>query len=110
MDPGNTDVSGTDSGKVYKIGNGASAPRAIYQPSPEYSEKARKKKFQGTCLLSLIVGADGKPHDVRVERALGLGLDEKAVECVKKWKFDPARKDGEPVAVEIHVEVSFHLY
>jgi TonB family protein len=58
----------------------------------------------------MVVGPDGKPHNIRVVRTLGLGLDEKAIEAVKNWRFKPAMKDGKPVAVQISVEVEFHLY
>jgi len=97
-------------GGVFRVGGGVSAPRAIYAPDPEYSEEARKAKYQGVCVLSLIVGPDGKPRDIHVARSLGLGLDEKAIEAVNQWKFDPAQKDGKPVAVAISVEVTFRLY
>ena len=97
-------------GGVFRVGGGVSAPKAIYAPDPEYSEEARKAKYQGQCVLSLIVGPDGKPRDVKVARSLGLGLDEKAIEAVNQWKFEPAQKDGKPVSVQISVEVSFRLY
>src|SRR5882762_10041467 len=97
-------------GGFFHVGGGVSAPRVIFQPDPEYSEEARKAKYQGTCVLWLVVGPDGKPRDIRVARSLGLGLDEKAIEAVKTWKFEPAMKDGKPVAVQINVEVSFRLY
>ncbi|HKR85544.1 MAG TPA: TonB family protein [Terriglobales bacterium] len=97
-------------GGVFRVGGGVSAPKAIYNPDPEYSEEARKAKYQGTCVLSLIVGPDGKPRDIRVARSLGLGLDQKAIEAVNQWKFEPAQKDGRPVAVAINVEVQFRLY
>jgi TonB family protein len=97
-------------GGVFRVGGGVSAPRVVFQPDPEYSEEARKAKYQGTCVLWLIVGPDGRPRDIRVTRTLGLGLDEKAIEAVKQWKFEPALKDGRPVAVQINVEVSFRLY
>jgi periplasmic protein TonB len=97
-------------GGVFRVGGGVSAPRVVYQPDPEYSEEARKAKYQGTCVLWLVVGPDGRPRDLRVARSLGLGLDEKAIEAVKTWKFEPAMKDGKPVAVQINVEVSFRLY
>jgi protein TonB len=97
-------------GGVFKVGGGVSAPKAVFSPDPEYSEEARKAKYQGTCVLWLVVGPDGHPRDIRVARTLGLGLDEKAIEAVKQWKFEPAMKDGKPVAVQINVEVSFRLY
>jgi len=101
---------GGTGGGAFRVGGGVSAPKAIYAPDPEYSEEARKAKFQGTCVLWLVVGPDGKPRDIKVSRTLGLGLDEKAIEAVKQWKFEPAMKDGKPVAVQINVEVSFRLY
>jgi protein TonB len=97
-------------GGVFRVGGGVSAPKVTYQPDPEYSEEARKAKYQGVCVLSLIVGPDGKPRDVKVARSLGLGLDEKAIEAVNQWKFEAAQKDGKPVAVAINVEVTFRLY
>lgn len=97
-------------GGVFRVGGGVSAPKQIYAPDPEYSEEARKAKYSGVCVLWLVVGPDGKPRDIRVGRTLGLGLDEKAVEAVKTWRFEPAMKDGRPVAVEINVEVTFRLY
>jgi TonB family protein len=101
---------GGTGGGVFRVGGGVSAPRPLVTPDPEYSEEARKAKYQGTCVLWLIVGADGKPRDIRLARSLGLGLDEKAMEAVKRWTFEPAMKDGKPVAVQINVEVSFRLY
>jgi TonB family protein len=97
-------------GGVYRVGGGVSAPRALYSPDPEYSEEARKAKYQGTVVLWVVVGPDGRPHDVRVQRSVGMGLDEKAIEAVRTWRFEPARKDGQPVAVQINVEVNFRLY
>jgi protein TonB len=97
-------------GGVFRVGGGVSAPRALYTPDPEYSEEARKAKYQGVCVLWMIVGPDGKPRDVKVARSLGMGLDQKAIEAVRNWRFDPAMKDGKPVAVQINVEVSFRLY
>ena len=94
---------GGTGGGAYRVGGGVSAPRVIYQPDPEYSEEARKVKHMGTVVLWLVVGPDGKPQNIRVSRTLGLGLDEKAIEAVKNWRF-------EPVAVQINVEVNFHLY
>ncbi len=97
-------------GGAYRVGGGVSAPKAIYDPDPEYSEEARQAKFQGTVLLWVIVGADGRPRDIRVQRSLGMGLDEKAVEAVRQWRFEPSVKDGHPVASQVNIEVSFRLY
>jgi TonB family protein len=97
-------------GGIYRIGGGVSAPVAIFDPDPEYSEEARKAKYQGTVVLWVVIGADGKPREIRVERSLGMGLDEKAMEAVKKWRFRPAMKDDQPVPVMVNIEVSFHLY
>jgi len=91
-------------------GDAVIAPREIYNPDPEYSEEARKAKQQGTVVLSLIVDADGRPRDIHVVRPLGMGLDEKAVEALRKWRFEPGRKGGIPVAMQVNVEVSFRLY
>jgi protein TonB len=95
---------------IFHVGEGVSAPRAIYTPEPEFSEEARKAKYQGVVVLSIIVGTDGRVHNPRVVRALGMGLDEKAIEGVKTWKFDPSKKDGRAVAVEMNIEVAFNLY
>jgi TonB family protein len=92
------------------VGGGVSPPRAIYMPDPEFSEEARKAKYQGTCTLSLIVLANGRPSDIHVVSSLGMGLDEKAIEAVKNWKFEPGMKDGRAVNTIIAVEVDFHLY
>jgi TonB family protein len=101
---------GGTGGGIFHVGGGVSPPRAIFKPDPEFSEEARKAKYQGVCTLGMIVGVDGRPSNIRVLSSLGMGLDEKAIEAVKNWKFEPAMKDGHPVRVEIAVEVDFHLY
>jgi TonB family protein len=95
---------------VYRAGGSVEAPRVLYQPDPEYSEEARKKKRQGAVTLRLIVGADDLTSDVCVLRAAGSGLDEKAVEAVKAWRFEPGTKDGLPVPVLLSVDTTFRLY
>lgn len=94
----------------YAVGNGVSMPRAIYSPEPEFSEEARRVKRQGEVTLLTTIGADGLPRNLTVVRSLGMGLDEKALETVRTWRFDPARKDGRPVAVQMNIIVNFHLY
>jgi protein TonB len=97
-------------GGVFRIGGGVSAPKILFQPDPEYSEEARKAKYQGVVTLYVEVGPDGRPRNIRVQRSLGMGLDEKAIEAVQKWRFEPAKKDGQNVTVAVNIEVSFHLY
>jgi TonB family protein len=97
-------------GGVYKVGGGISAPQAVSAPDPEYTEAARNAKTQGTCILWLIVDDQGHPRDIRVVRGLGFGLDQKAIDAVEQWRFQPALKDGRPVSVQIRVEVGFRLY
>jgi TonB family protein len=96
-------------GGVYRVGGGVTAPVPLYKVEPEYSEEARKAKFQGTVILSIIIDEAGLPRNFRVVRPLGLGLDEKAIEAVQKWRFRPGYKDGKPVAVMANVEVNFRL-
>lgn len=94
---------------VYRIGGGVTAPTLIYKVEPEYSEEARKAKFQGTVVLYVVVDEKGMPRDIKVVRALGLGLDEKAVEAVEKWRFRPGYLNGKAVAVAATIEVNFRL-
>jgi TonB family protein len=96
-------------GGVYQIGGEVSEPIPIYKPEPEYSEDARKAKYSGTVLLSVIIDANGLTRDIKVIRPLGLGLDEKAIEAVSRWKFRPAMKGGKAVAVQANIEVNFRL-
>jgi TonB family protein len=90
-------------------GDGVLAPTVLFAPDPEYSDKARKNKIQGTCGLSLVVGSDGHTRDITVIRPLEPSLDENAVETVKTWRFRPATKYEVPVAVRIKVDVRFQL-
>ena len=97
-------------GGVFKVGGGISAPKPVSTPEAQYTEEARDAKTQGTCILWLIVDTEGHPRDIRVVHGLGHGLEAKAVEAVKQWRFAPAMKDGKPVNVQISVEVGFKLY
>jgi protein TonB len=104
-------TGGNTGGGLYKVGGGISAPVALNSVEAEFSDEARRAKYQGVCLISLIVDAQGNPQNPRVIRTLGMGLDEKALEAVRKYKFKPAMKDGHtPVPVMITVEVNFRLY
>ncbi len=96
-------------GGAYRIGGGVSAPVVLSKVEPEYSEEARKAKWQGTVVLTLVVDEHGLPQMPKVTRSLGLGLDEKAIEAVMKWRFKPGMKDGKPVPVIATIEVNFRL-
>jgi TonB family protein len=98
-------------GIVYTIKRGeVSPPRRTSGQEPEFSEDARVAKYQGTMILSVVVDPSGAVTNVEVVTPIGLGLDEKGVEAVRGWKFEPAMKDGQAVPVKIVVEVTFHLY
>ncbi|HEY2844668.1 MAG TPA: TonB family protein [Bryobacteraceae bacterium] len=101
--------AGGFSGTAFKIGGGVSAPVPVYRPEPEYSEEARKAKWQGAVMLSLVVDENGVPQDIKVIRSIGLGLDQKAIEAVQKWRFKPGAKDGKAVPVIANIEVNFRL-
>jgi protein TonB len=100
---------GGTGGGVYKAGGGVTNPVPIDHPEPQYSEEARKAKWQGAVMLSLVVDDKGRPINIKVIRPLGLGLDEKAIEAVQKWTFKPGMKDGKPVSVQAQIEVTFRL-
>jgi protein TonB len=97
------------SGSMTMSFSGISAPELLYKVEPEFSEEARRAKHYGTVLLLVEVDTSGRAVNIRVTKALGLGLDEKAVEAVSRWRFRPARKNGKAVVVEASVEVNFHL-
>lgn len=106
---GDKDGPGVGDG-VFTGGAGLTAPRAIYHPEPEYSDEARRVHFQGVVSLLIVVEADGHPTHVRVMRSLGMGLDEKALEAVRTWRFEPGTKDGRPLPVLMEVDVDFRIH
>ena len=98
-------------GGIYSIGDiGVTPPKAKFTPEPDFSEEARKAKYQGTVTLSAIIGPDGRPRNLKVVRSLGMGLDEKALEKVRTWLFEPGKRNGQPVAVAMTLEVDFRLF
>jgi protein TonB len=100
---------GGSGGGVFRAGGEVSSPVLISKVEPEYSEEARKAKYSGTVLLSVVVDEHGIPQDIHIVRPLGLGLDEKAVEAVQKWRFRPGIRNGKAVRVRATIEVSFRL-
>ena len=97
-------------GGAYSVGGSVTAPIPIYKPEPPYSEEARKAKYQGTVVVLIIVDTQGSVTDARVVKPLGLGLDEKALDTVRTWKFKPGMRNGIPVPVRVMIEVSFRLF
>lgn len=98
-------------GGVYQLGDiGVTPPKAKFTPEPDFSEEARKAKYQGTVTLAAVIGPDGRPRNLKVVRSLGMGLDEKALEKVKTWLFEPGKRNGQPVSVAMTLEVDFRLF
>lgn len=112
----NPDASGK-----YHIGDGVASPKVIFAPDPEFTDKARRKKLGGTCVLSVLVDTDGKPHDVKIVQSIAsgvnkklqstaIGLDQNAVKAVQQYRFEPATYQGKPVPIEVTIEVAFRIY
>jgi TonB family protein len=102
---------GNAGGGLYRVGGGVSVPVVLNDVQAEFSDEARRDKYQGVCIVSIIVDTQGNPQNPRVVRPLGMGLDEKALEAVRKYKFKPAMKDGKtPVPVMVNIEINFRLY
>jgi TonB family protein len=95
---------------VYRVKNGVTPPKLSKAPDPEYTEPARALRLQGTSVLWFVLDENGIPSRIRIVRPLGVGLDDRAVEAVRTWKFNPATLDGHPVPVQVNVEVNFRLY
>ena len=105
------DQWGTGGGSPHAGENGYGTPVCLYCPQPEFSNEAVKAKYQGVVVVQTLISADGRATNIRVVKGVGLGLDEKAVEAVRNWRFKPAMgPDGRPAAVLTFIEVTFHLY
>lgn len=105
-------TGGNVGGGLRRVGDGVTAPQLIHSVEAEFSDEARRAKYEGTVVVSLIVDAQGNPQNVHVSRTLGMGLDEKAIAAVRQYKFKPSidQKTGKPVPVMVSVEVRFRLY
>ena len=96
--------------QIFRVAPGITPPKVLKAIDPSYDDFARSLRVQGKTVLAVVINAEGDVGDVQVARPLGMGLDERAVEAVRSWRFRPAMKDGQPVAVQVDVEVSFRLY
>lgn len=99
-----------DASRIYHVGNGVLPPKLIYAPNPKFSPQARKAKYQGVAVVSLIVDTRGNPLNLHIIKHLDMGLDEQALAAVAQYKFKPATLQGQPVLVEVNVEVNFRIY
>lgn len=97
-------------GGIMNVGGGVSAPEVIHSVEPEFTEDARRANLQGSVSIRLIVDSQGNPQNVQLSRHLGMGLDEKALEAVRQYRFKPAMYQGHPVAVQIVIDIDFHLH
>lgn len=100
---------GGTGGGVFRVGGGVSPPTVLSRVEPQYSEEARKARYQGTVVLEAIVRRDGTVDIQRVVRSLGFGLDENAIQALKQWRFRPGTRNGVPVDVSLNIEVNFNL-
>jgi protein TonB len=104
--PGTTAGTG---GGPYRPGSGITPPTLLREVKPDYTEEARRRNLAGEVVLEIVVRSDGSVGDVRVMRGLGAGLDHRAVDAVRQWRFSPARRHGTPVDVMVEVAVEFKL-
>lgn len=105
-----TPATTPDDGDVRRIGPGVKPPILKYAPDPKFSDEARRLGIQGVCVVGLVVTAQGEPKDVHIVRSLGHGLDEQSIAIVRRYRFAPAMYKGQPVAVEINIEVNYRDY
>ena len=103
-------ISDRPAGKVYRVADDVSRPAVVRKVEPEYTPEAKAAGLEGMVMASVVIGSDGKAHDVRIEQHLGLGLDEKACEAIAQWRFRPAMRRGRPVNVRATIEINFRLF
>jgi protein TonB len=97
-------------GGLMSVGGGVSAPQLVHSVDPDFTDDARRANYQGTVSIELIVDSSGSPQDIRIVHHLGMGLDQKAIEAVRQYKFRPAMYQGHPVSVQMVINVDFHLH
>jgi TonB family protein len=98
-----------ESAVTFRAGKEVTPPKVLYKVDPDYTQEARLAKYQGTVVVSAQIGTDGLAYNMKAVRGLGLGLDEKAIEAISHWKFQPGSKNGQPVPVLATIEVNFRL-
>jgi periplasmic protein TonB len=103
-------IGGGYGGGIMSVGGGVSAPQLIHSVQPEFTDEARQQKYQGAVEIQLIVDSNGNPENIQIVKHLGMGLDQKAIDAVRQYKFHPAMYQGHPVPVRLVVDVDFHLF
>ncbi len=96
-------------GGPYRAGSGIAPPRLLREVKPDYSEEARRKGLAGEVVMEIVVRQDGSVGDVTVLRGLGYGLDQRAIDAIRQWRFAPAHRYGQPVDVIVEASVEFRL-
>ncbi len=100
---------GEEKDGVYRVGKGVTPPRPLKRVDPEYTDEAKEAKLEGVVVVYVVIEEDGRAHNIRVIRSLGRGLDERAMEAVEQWEFEPGKKDGKPVKVGATIEINFRM-
>ena len=100
---------GGTGGGPYRPGSGVTPPGLLHEVKPEYTEEARRRSIEGEVVLEIVVRSDGSVGNIRVIHGLGAGLDQRATEAVRQWRFSPARRQGAPVDVMVEVAVEFRI-
>jgi TonB family protein len=109
--PSNPENAGDAKEKIFHVGEiRVTAPKPKYTPEPEFTDAARKERYQGSIGINVIVNPEGRITKPRIVRPLGLGLDENAIEAISKWRFAPGTRDGQPVSVAVYIQVDLHLF
>jgi TonB family protein len=97
-------------GRMSAAQQGLTAPRLLHVTNPDFSDEARRRKFNGMVIVGLTVDESGAPRDIQIVHPVGMGLDERAVAAVQQYEFAPATRNGQPIPVEINLEVNFRIY
>jgi len=102
-------TGGGTGGGPFRPGSGIDPPQLLREVRPAYTDDARRRGIEGDVVLEIVVGRDGRVASLRVKSGLGAGLDQRAIEAVRQWRFSPARRQGQPVEVVVEVSVEFKL-
>lgn len=94
---------------VYDIGGDVKPPRVVHRVMPEFTEKSREQHIEGSVVLATVVTSKGEPHQIHVQKSLDKELDQKAIEALRQWQFQPGEKGNKPVATRVSIEIRFNV-